>query len=933
MDWNAHIRAALAADRSGARPSLGKPRDWQPREADADVVEELSQHAAAVYERARAEGRSTAEASLQVDALIEAWRRDASTLSRRPRRPVVIEPPAPAKRWLAGIVQDARYGLRLLKRERGFALVAILTIALGVGATTTLFSVTYGVLLKPLPWPDADRLVRVSESRKGHEPRVRGTITNGTLIAWRVRPSTIEDIGGWRNVTTTATVGNSDTVRVQIAAITPSLFTVLKARPLRGRLFEEEDGRTGGGPSGVALQAPFFSSRDVIILSYGLWQEWCGGREDAVGTGVRVGGRLLTVVGVMPKNFAFPDRETRAWTPWSVVSVLGDGGVRRVSIFSALARLRPGVTAAQAAAEGTSRAQSAPDPGLAAVAMFGGNGPAEIAAMPAIDMMTAEVRPALLVLLAAVILLLATATANVASLQMARATTRRREIAIRAAIGAGAGRLARQLVVESAILGLAGGVLGLSLAAALHRALPSVLPADFPRMADVAIDWRVVAFAVAVTTLASIACGLLPALHAGRVNLVESLSDAGSAPVGGGMRSPTVRARALIMAAQVAIACVLLIGAALLSRSFTSLLHADRGYDQRNLLTARIPMPGVTMERRTQMLDALAGRLQSMPGVREVAYGNALPLFTSGGFKAFKMRSPADPSVEVDVNVMQRVVSPGFFAALGLRLTAGRALTDTDTMTSPEVIVVNRSFAARYLGPKPLGAIVPSLGMCRGDNDRWQVVGIVEDMRQGSVADPPQPELFMPYRQVGCAAAVPDPVIVVRAEDNPLPYAATLRALVREQSPALVPDAIMTMEDRVMANLAKPRLYAIVLAGFSVFALVIAGVGLFGVLSYSVAQRSREIGVRTALGAQPADVVRLVLGQFAAILVGGLVAGVWLAFAATRSLTAVLYGVNPHDLASFVAVPLALAVVAVMACIVPARRAARIDPLRALRVG
>ena len=909
MNWNSHIRAALAANRPAP---------------DADIVEELSQHAAATYEAARADGCSPAEATRQVDTLLEAWRRDASTLSRRPRRRPVVDPPTNAKGWLAGIVQEARHGLRLLKREPGFAIVAILTIALGVSATTTLFSITYGVLLKPLPWPDADRLVRVSESRKGHEPRVRGTITNGTYIAWHAQPSTIEEIGGWTTGPSTATVGNSpDAARIQTASVTPSLFTVLRVRPLRGRLFVEDDAVPGGN----------FVAKDVIILSYGLWQEWFGGRDDAIGSVVRIGARPLAVVGVMPKDFAFPDRETRAWTARAVGSVIGDQGIRRVSIFSALARLRPGVTPAQASAEGTSWAQSAPDPGLAAVAMFGGNGPAEIAVMPAIDMMTAEVKPALLVLLAAVVLLLVTATANVASLQLARATTRRREIAIRAAIGAGAGRLARQLVVESAMLGLAGGALGLALAAAIHRALPSVLPADFPRMADVAIDARVLGFAIAITTLVSIACGLLPAMYAGRVNLVESLSDAGSGPVGGGMRSPTTRARTLIMASQIAIACVLLIGAVLLTRSFTALLRADRGYDPRNLLTARIPMPGFAMERRTQVMDALVARLRSVPGVGEVAYGNALPLLTSGGFRALKMRAPVDPSVEMDVNAIERVVSPGYFAALGLRISAGRALAETDTLTSPEVIVVNRSFAVKYLGPNPIGAVVPNLGMCRGDNDRWEVVGVVDDMRQGGVADPPQPELFMPYRQVGCAAAVPDPVIVLRAADNPLPYAATLRLLIREQSPALVPDAIMTMEDRVLTNLAKPRLYAVVLAGFSVFALAIASVGLFGVLSYSVAQRSREIGVRTALGAQPADIVRLVLRQVAAIMVGGVAVGLWAAFTASHWLTTVLYGVSPHDLASFVAVPVALAAVTAIACVVPARRAARIDPLRALRSG
>lgn len=907
MDWKARIRTAFAA---------------RPHTPDEDVVEELTQHAAATYQAARAEGCDAAEATRRVEALIAAWCADADRLRRRPTRaPVVTAPPAEGARWI-GLAQDLTYGLRLLRRQPGFALVAILTMALGIGATTTLFSITYGVLLKPLPWPDADRLVRVTESRLGHEPRVRGTITNATYISWHAQPSTIEEIGGWITVPTTASIGGGDAMRLRTASITPSLLAVLKARPLRGRLFVEDDGRPGGS----------FAAADVIILSYGLWQEQFGGRDTAIGRVMQVGGKSLTVVGIMPPDFVFPDLETRAWTPFAVSSVMGEQGVRRVSIFLALARLRPGVSPAQAAAEGTSRARSAPDPGLAAVAMFGGNGPAVINAVPAIDMMTAEVRPALMVLLAAVTLLLVTATANVASLQLARATTRRREIAIRAAIGAGAARLARQLVVESALIGAAGGVAGVALTLALHRALPSILPAGFPRLDAVTVDAGVMLFAVLLSIAASVACGLLPALFARRLNVAESLADGGSAPLGGGTRSPTVRARTVIMAAQVAIACVLLVGASLLARSFVALLHVDRGYNPRNLLTARIPLPaGFSMERRTELLDTLVARLRAMPGVSDAAFGNALPLLSAGGFRAFTMRPPANPSVEVDVNATQHVVSPGYFAALGLRLRAGRVLADADTMTSPTVIVVNQSFAAKYLGARAVGAVVPNLGMCRGDNDRWEVVGVVDDMRQGAVDDPPQPELFMPYRQVGCAAAVPDPILVVRTTGDPEPYTATLRGLLRELAPALALDSVMTMEERVMTNLAKPRLYAVVLAGFGAFALAIAGVGMFGVLSYSVAQRSREIGVRTALGARPADIVALVVRQVAVIWAGGIAAGLWLAFAVSRSLTTVLYGVNPHDLASFIVVPAILAIVTAIACVVPARRAARVDPLTALR--
>jgi putative ABC transport system permease protein len=337
------------------------------------------------------------------------------------------------------------------------------------------------------------------------------------------------------------------------------------------------------------------------------------------------------------------------------------------------------------------------------------------------------------------------------------------------------------------------------------------------------------------------------------------------------------------------------------------------------------------MERRIQVLEGVVGRLRGVAGVRQAAYGNALPLLTSGGFRAFKMRPPSDPSTEVDVNTIQRVVSPGYFAALGLRVTSGRSLTDADTTSAPQAIVVSRSFAAKYLGAAPVGAVVPNLGMCRGDGDRWQVVGVVDDIRQGAVTEPPQPELFLPFRQIGCPTAVSDLVVVVRTVGDPLPYAAIVRDVLREQAPTLALDSVMTMDERVMTSLARPRTYALLLGGFALFAVAIAGVGLFGVLSYSVAQRAREIGVRTALGAQARDIVRLVFRQGLAIGGVGVVIGLLAAAAAARSLSTFLYGVTAFDVTSFLAVPLLLAIVTVVACLVPARRAARVDPLQALR--
>jgi len=377
---------------------------------------------------------------------------------------------------------------------------------------------------------------------------------------------------------------------------------------------------------------------------------------------------------------------------------------------------------------------------------------------------------------------------------------------------------------------------------------------------------------------------------------------------------------------------VLLVGAALLARSFIAQQRADRGYDPANLLTAHIPMPaGDSLERRTQTLERLVARLQALPGVVAAGFGNALPLVTSGGYRGFKLRPPVNPSTEVEVSLLQRTVNPGYFAALGLRLRAGRAFTDQDTMTSPTVIVVNRSFASKYLGPDPIGQVVPNLGMCRGNDDRWQVIGLVDDMAQGGPGDEPQSEVFMPARQIGCVTAMNDAIVVMRTTGDPVAYGSTVRALLRAEAPALAVNSMMTMEERLGANLARPRLYAVALGGFSVFALVIAAAGLFGVLSYSVAQRTREIGIRTALGAGPRQIVRLVLSQAAAIAAGGLAAGLWLSALAAKLVSRLLYGVTPTDPASFALVTLLIVIVCVCACLLPALRAARLDPLDALR--
>lgn len=823
-------------------------------------------------------------------------------------------------------MNDLRYACRLLRRDLGYTTLAILTMAVGIGATTTLFSVAYGVLLKPLPWADGDRLMRVTESRKGQQARLPGTISNGAYLAWRDQASTAEAIGGYGlgGSAMTAVASGGEPARLQVVRLTASMFDVLRVRPLRGRAFTTGDEQYDGGAYPIA---------SVAVLSYGLWQEWFGGRDDAIGRVVRVDDQPVTVIGVMPRDFAFPDRETRAWLPMPVGGVLGANGVRRIQIFGAMARLKPGVTPQQAAAEATARARTAPDPGFAAVAMFGSDAPSDVSVTPAIDAMTADVRPAIIVLLAAVGLLLATATANVGGLQLARATTRRRELAVRAALGASRSQLVRQLVTESAVIGSAGAVAGVTFAAVMQRLLPALLPADFPRAADIALNLPVVLFAAVLAIVASVACGLIPATQTGRLDLTYALAQESAASVAGGGRTPSARLRASVMAAQVALACVLLVGAALLTRSFVALMHADRGYDAANVLTARLDLPPQNSDgpRHVALADAVIARMREQPGVAAAAAADALPFLSLGSALGTEMPSPVNPAIKQQVRANLRMVNPEYFAALRLRLVQGRLLSDADRASTKRVVVVSRSFARQYLGPEPLGKVVPLRSGRIGGGADAEVVGIVEDVRQSSVTEPAAADLFIAYRQFPDWWTRGSIIFAVRTTDDPFAHIQALRTAVREQDPTVALDSIMTMEERVATSLATPRLYAVLLVAFAVAALTIAAVGLFGLLSYIVAQRSREIGIRTALGAQVPDILALVLRQGAAISISGIAVGLWAAYVLTRYLASFIYGVDRADVASYLTVAFAVGLVATIASIVPAWRAARIDPVIALR--
>jgi predicted permease len=901
MDWTTQVRRTFAN------------ASHQP---DEGVIEELAQHVGALYEAARADGCSHDEAERRVADHLERWRGDAARLRHRSRRmPEVVPPPATSGSRFAGLAQDIHYAVRLLRRQPGHALLTILTMALGIGATTVLFSVAYGVLMRPLPWPNASRIVVLKETRGGSAPRF-GEFTNAAYLAWRDEPSTLDHIAAWsQRLVTLSGVGESE--RIRVTAATASLFPALGAQPLLGTFFAPKDE--------AAL---------VVVLSERLWRQRFNADPAVLGKSIQLDGEPHTVVGVLPDRLSYPDRQALAVVPYAIRPAAGN----YLSLFSAVAALRPGVSAAQAAAEGTARGRLAADTGMTTSAIFGSNGPIAIGAQPLREALTADVRRPLLVLLVAVGLLLLTATANVASLQLARTTGRTREIAIRAALGAGGARVTRQLLVESLTLGVTGGIAGLALTFALHRVLPTVLPADFPRVDGLGVDAAVLFFALVVSLAAGIAFGVLPALRARGLNLVAALTEDG-APAGAGLSSRTARARALIMSGQLMVACVLLVGASLFGRSFLSMLNADRGYDVTDTLSARLSMPGTIYrnpEERFALVDRVLERVAAIPGVTAAAFTSESPLTSGGSTSAFDLKSPSADGGIVRVQASPRIVSPRYFSTLRMNVIAGRAFSEGDTESAEPVVIVNQSFARRYLGGSALGVRLPAGAYAVQDREaiEWTVIGIVDDVRYITTRDSSQPELYYSYRQMAGRLPVQTVTLLARTRPSGDPgAAAALRSAVREADERLVADIVAPLEQRLLTTLARPRLYAMLLGSFATFALVIAAVGLFGLLSYSVSLRSREIAIRTALGARRADILRLVLRQGLGVTLGGVAAGMLASAWLTEAVSAQLYGVTTHDATTFVLVPVLLVAVGMLACLLPARRAATLDPQRILRGG
>jgi putative ABC transport system permease protein len=820
------------------------------------------------------------------------------------------------------LFQDVRYALVMMRRTRAFTAAALATLALGIGATAAVFSVVYGVLLRPLPYPDADRLVRVSEEHPGAvSPLRQPMLSNLTFHAWSKSPRAIDVIAAYRGSESVIELPGG-AVRVTGATVTPSLFGVIGESAALGRVFRPEEGRTGD--DGYA------------VLSDRAWRQYFNADPAVVGRGYVIDGKPYTVVGVMRPGFFFPDRETVIWTPMSVMEPAPDaiaGKRGRMTVINALARLAPGVTTPQAEAEGTAAARTTVRP-MAANLLFGVGGPPVVHVRALVEEMTSRVRPALLVLAGGVVCVLLIACANVANLFLSRGVARQREVTVRAAIGASRARILRQLLTESAVLSIVGGTLGLLLAAVLVKAAPLLASRGFPRLDDIAIDGPTIMFTLAAALATTVIAGLAPAVRSARVDLAESLRGGDGATAGGFRGRSGTRLRDGLLVAEAAFAVLLLVGATLLARSFLQLTHVDAGYTADHVLIAEVYLPRQELTARdarsSAIVNAIVERARTTPGVAAAGAGNMMPLDSSTMLSAFPEPWTAPGAEPKTAHSITYIVTPGYSESLGLRLRKGRFFSEADRAGGQVPWVVNEEFARQYLPPDPIGYQWESTV---GDNNAKRVnvvVGVVGNVLKNGNDAAVQGETYQLQRESSPMGFSDRFQVAVRTAGDPGAMAPSLRDIVRSAAPDAAIETV-TLSHRVSESVDEPRFAMTVLVTFAALALTLASVGLYGVLSYGVSQRRRELGVRAALGASRGDLIRLVLRSGLAVTTIGLVLGMTAAAALTRLMQAALFGVTPLDPLSFVAAPLLLLPVALAACWLPASRAASIDPSDALR--
>jgi putative ABC transport system permease protein len=797
--------------------------------------------------------------------------------------------------------QDLLYALRRLFKAPAFTIVAVVTLALGVGANSAIFSVVNGVLLKPLPYPEPDRLVGVYHTTGGNRAVMSGP--NFTDIAKSA--TTLESaaaISTGRMILT----GEGEPTRLPVAEVSASLFNVLRVRPALGRTFHANENTPG--------------STGVVILSHALWQQRFGGDAGVIGKRITLDGEPKEVVGVMPAGFSYPSGR-EAWLPIDY----DEGFVtkqRGAWYLDVVARLRPNVTPQQSAAEvetlGRQLARAYPD----------ANAEIGMTTYPLLESMVGDIRRAVLVLLAAVGFVLLIACTNVANLLLARAAAREIEMAVRTALGARRSRLVRQLLTESVLLSLVGAGLGLLLAVWGVDLLVKLKPAGIPRLDNVGVDGAVVLFTIATAIVTGVLFGLVPAFSATRVS--NALKEGGRGAIGA--RSGN-RIRGVLVVAELALAVMLLAGAGLLLRSFMKLQAVDPGFKVGPALTFDLTLPDARYkddETRLAFFDRLLPRLRALPGVRSASSVMGLPLSGLDFIISFEVkgRPPVPPAQEPAMQV--RVATPDYFSTIGIPLKRGRLFTGDDTAGSPRVALITESAARQYFpNEDPIGKTI-TLGWRRRASKApagGEVVGIVGDVKDAGLNEPNPPQIFLPYRQWPVGSMT----MILETGVPPTSLTDAVRAEVYAVDSSLPVSNVSTLDAIVAKSISQQRFYMLLLTIFASVALALAAIGIFGVLSYAVSQRTREIGIRMALGAQARSVVRLIVRQALLLVACGVAAGLALGLLLSQTMTKMLFDIQPTDPATYAVVSAVLAAVALVASYVPARRATRVDPIVALR--
>ena len=880
-DWQSHVRRHL--------------RERGLTLADAVVVE-LADHLEDAWDARPSPSEADDAGEFAREAL---QRADVPALARRHATPPPPVPEPGSGSIVSGLGGELRHTLRLLRRAPAFTVAVIAVLALGIGATTAAFELVYSALLAPLPYTDADRLVMVWEHNLTRS-RARNVINPGNYFAWSERSTSLENTGIFAQRTGNLSGDGGAPEELRGLALQPQVLAMLGARPLAGRLLVEGDDAPGAPPA--------------ILIGEGLWRRRYGGAADAIGRAVVLNGEPATIVGVMPADFMVVGFRGEFWRP-AALPAEARTSFRGRSLMS-LAKLRPGVSPAAAQEE------------LAAV--FAGlvqehpefNTGWTLNVVPLREQLASETRPALWVLFGAVVAVLLIACANVAALLLVRATGRRHEMAVKVSLGARPVHLARQLFLETALLVGAGGVLGALLARLLTRVVSTTArAAGVPLVTDGTLGGAALLFAFAATAITAIACGLGPALSARNTSVHDALREGGRGGVGSRQRL-----RGWLVAGEVAAATLILSGAALLGRSYAAMQDVDPGFNPQQVLTARLSRLGDDAEKsQVAFANDVVSRLRSLPGVASAAATSFLPLDGNPGIgSSFMLADRPEPPPGERPVADYRPVTPGYFATLQIPLRQGRDFADADVEGRPRVAIVNETFV-RLLSPdvSPIGRrLTDSLG------ETQEIVGVVGDVTLASLNGEFRPAIYLPFAQfpVGWLTFV-----ARTAGGEPEALGVTMASVVREVDPNQPVSDIRPLDEVVSRSLIRPRVASAALGLFAAAALLLAAIGVYGVVAYGVSQRRAEFGVRLALGAQPSDVVGLVLRQSMAMVVGGVIVGAALAVPLSSTLRSLLFGVGPGDPLTLAAVALVLVAAGVLASYVPAVRGTRVDPVSALR--